>query len=123
MSDKVNFATGDRELLKAAVSGDGLVEVTPALMADIQESIKARRAEIDSTYQKLVDDCPYETRLAIAAWVMRAIVDHARDGGSFRFLIYDRLGFGPDAYLPLYYAGGMTISNEFVLPTEKQDAK
>lgn len=43
------------------------------------------------------------------------IVDHAVEGGSFRCLIYDRLGFGPDAYVPLYSAGGMTISNELDL--------
>lgn len=62
---------------------------------------------------KLVDDCPYETKLAVTAWVFRNIVDHAQEGGSFRFLIYGRLGFDTDAYVPLYEAGGMEISNEF----------
>jgi len=51
--------------------------------------------------------------------VFKHIYEHALTGGSFRYLIYDRLGFGPDAYLPLYEAGGMTISNEFDL--SKQD--
>lgn len=64
---------------------------------------------------KLVDDCPYETKLAVTAWVFRNIVDHAQEGGSFRFLIYGRLGFNTDAYVPLYEAGGMEISNEFDL--------
>lgn len=62
---------------------------------------------------KLVENCPYETKLAVTAWVFRNIVDHAQEGGSFRFLIYGRLGFDTDAYVPLYEAGGMEISNEF----------
>jgi|APCry1669188970_1035186.scaffolds.fasta_scaffold95503_3 hypothetical protein len=54
-----------------------------------------------------------ESRLAAAAFVIRKIVDHGREGGTFRYLIYDRLGFGPEAYVPLYLAGGMHISNHF----------
>ena len=64
---------------------------------------------------KLVAECPYETKFAIVAWVFQAIVDHAKEGRSYRYLIYERLGFGPDAYVPLYLAGGMSISNEFDL--------
>jgi hypothetical protein len=52
--------------------------------------------------------------------VFKHIVDHANDPGSFRVLIYDRLGFNPDAYVPLYIAGGMVISNEFDLTGEKE---
>lgn len=44
-------------------------------------------------------------------WVFRHIRDHLREGGSFRYLIYDRMGFGFDAYEPLCLAGGMAISN------------
>jgi hypothetical protein len=56
----------------------------------------------------------YDERLDYAAEVLKAIVDHAKDGGSYRCLIYDRLGFGPDAYGVLL-ADGMIVSNEFVL--------
>ena len=51
----------------------------------------------------------YEQRLAVTQWVMRKIVEHARDGGSYRYLIYDM-----DAYAPLC-GDGLTISNEFDL--------
>jgi len=64
---------------------------------------------------KLVNECPYETKLAVTAWVFRNIVEHGDNPGSFRYLIYDRMGFGPDAYIPLYEAGGMTITNNFYL--------
>jgi hypothetical protein len=43
--------------------------------------------------------------------VFEKIADHAREGGTFRTLIYDRLGFGTEAYFPLYLAGGMQLSN------------
>lgn len=64
---------------------------------------------------ELVEKCDYDTKLAVTAWVMENIVKHAKEGGSFRYLIYSRLGFESDAYLPLYDAGGMEISNEFDL--------
>lgn len=60
-------------------------------------------------------DVSYEDRLLVTADVFRHIVDHAVEGGSFRYLIYERLGFDLDAYTPLYLAGGMEISNNFVL--------
>jgi len=65
-------------------------------------------------FMKDVDALPMETRIAVAAWVMKHIVDHAKDGGSFRYLIYDRLGLDMSAYVPLC-ADGMVISNEFDL--------
>ena len=72
--------------------------------------------------KKLVEQCDYDTKLAVTAWVFQKIVEHGDNPGSFRYLIYDRMGFGPDAYIPLYEAGGMTISNEFDL-TEKYNGK
>lgn len=62
----------------------------------------------------LVSKCDYDTKLAVVQWAMKHIVDHAREGGSYRYLIYDRLGFGMDAYGALL-DDGMTISNEFDL--------
>jgi hypothetical protein len=47
----------------------------------------------------------------LTAWVLRRVADHAQEGGTFRHLIYDRMGYGPKAYEPLLRAGGMAISN------------
>lgn len=55
-----------------------------------------------------------EHKLAVTQWVFKHIVEHAKEGGSYRYLIYDRLGFGPEAYAPLC-SDGLTISNEFDL--------
>jgi hypothetical protein len=67
----------------------------------------------NKTLDEILEKTDNVTRLAVAAWVFSHIVEHAEQGGSFRYLIYDRLGFGLDAYVPLYEAGGMTISNKF----------
>jgi hypothetical protein len=45
------------------------------------------------------------------AWVFEKICEHMREGGTFRYLIYDRMGFEEKDYLPLYRSGGMGISN------------
>jgi hypothetical protein len=63
-------------------------------------------------YDALVAKYDYETKLEIAAWVISKIDEHGENPGSFRNLIYNLLGFGPDAYVPLYNAGGMNITNE-----------
>lgn len=106
------------QVLLEVVAGkrtDGLVELTPELSTAIGDNLRNRIADINERYPKLVEECPYETRLAVAAWIISVIVDHAISPGSFRYLIYDRLGFGPDAYVSLYNAGGMTLTNEFDL--------
>lgn len=115
MKRKMNLASGDFSLLQAAQTGQGLIELTPERMQQLKDTLEQRNEYIREKYPKLVAECPYETRLAITAQVIKAIVDHAKEGGSFRYLIYDRLGFGPDAYLPIYEAGGMDISNHFTL--------
>lgn len=61
---------------------------------------------------------PEDDRIAATALAFAAVLANAREGGTFRYLIYDRLGFSPAAYVPLYYAGGMHISENFVLTDE-----
>ena len=46
------------------------------------------------------------------AWVFAHLFQHLCEPGSFRYLIYDRMGFGHEAYFPLYMAGGMALTNE-----------
>lgn len=82
------------------------------LLEGFKEIGKALK-DYDKELEQIADKCDNETKLAVTAWVFKNIVEHAMEGGSYRTLIYDRLGFGPEAYSPLYSAGGMTISNEF----------
>lgn len=77
----------------------------------VWEQIEGLMSSINEMSQKLTAS----DRLTWTEQVFRAICDHAREGGSYRHLIYGRLGFGPEAYAPLYMAGGMDISNHFNL--------
>ena len=45
------------------------------------------------------------------AWVFAKLCEHAKEGGSYRSLIYDRMGFDGKAYAPLHKAGGMVLTN------------
>ncbi len=74
-----------------------------------------RALQESSTVEEAWARVSHRDRLAIVADTFRAIVAHAREGGSFRHLIYGRLGFGYEAYSELYASGGMDISNYFVL--------
>ena len=62
---------------------------------------------------KEIEKIDYETRLKVAAFVIKNILEHAKEGGSYRYLIYERLGFEADAYGVLQEAGALEISNEF----------
>ena len=54
-----------------------------------------------------------DIRIAVASHLISKVVEVGSHGCSFRYFIYDMLGFGPEAYVPLYIAGGMEITNEF----------
>lgn len=45
------------------------------------------------------------------AWVFDKLYQAINTPMTFRNLIYKAMGFGPEAYEPLFRAGGMTISN------------
>ena len=92
---------------------------------ELQEAMKELgkyMEEANTALDNMVKSCDPLTKLAVARWVMKHIVEHAQDGGSFRYLIYDRLGFGPEAYAALC-SDGMTISNEFDLSMKPELAK
>lgn len=55
------------------------------------------------------------------AWVFKHMADQLQEGGSFRYLIYTRMGYGPEAYLPLYEAGGMEITNALMSVNHPKD--
>jgi len=89
---------------------------------DAVENIQKAFQDIDAEYAKMADECSPLMKLAVTKWVMKHIVAHASEGGSYRYLIYDRLGFGPEAYAPLC-SDGMTISNEFDLTLKEEVAE
>ncbi len=68
--------------------------------------------EIEEVWNSL----EYDQRLAATAFIFQKICEHAKTSGTYRNLIYDRLGFDSDAYFVLL-PEGRRISNEFVLPS------
>ncbi len=48
------------------------------------------------------------------AWVVRHLLDAMVETGSYRYLIYERMGYGPEAYMAILEAGGMVINNAFI---------
>jgi hypothetical protein len=68
--------------------------------------------KISNEAEEIFLNTDYKTRLAITRFVMDKIWEHAKEGGSYRTLIYSRLGFDLDAYSYLFPVG-MNISNEF----------
>ena len=51
-----------------------------------------------------------------ACLVVKKVFEHVKEGGSFRHLIYGRLGFGPEAYAPMMAAGALDLSNRCPFP-------
>jgi len=84
-------------------------------LQELSEILNQIQDENEKFLAETLEQTSYETKLAITAWVFRNLVAHAKEGGSYRYLIYDRLGFDADAYGILQTAGGLTISNEFDL--------
>ena len=80
----------------------------------IVENLRDVFAQLDADMDRKADECDPEVKIAVTKWVFRNLVEHAQEGGTYRYLIYDRLGFGTEAYAPLC-SDGMTISNEFDL--------
>lgn len=81
---------------------------------EIVENLRDVFAQLDKDMDRMADECNPEVKMAVTKWVFKNLVEHAREGGTYRYLIYDRLGFGTEAYAPLC-SEGMTISNEFDL--------
>lgn len=60
-------------------------------------------------YDQKTDDLQVDVDQACK--VLRAVMSHLQEGGSYRTFIYDRLGLPMSAYGPMMSAGGMEFSN------------
>ena len=52
-----------------------------------------------------------EATVEQVAWVLRCLLENARERGTFRSLIYGVMGFGLDSHRPLVEAGGVEVNN------------
>jgi hypothetical protein len=82
-------------------------------LGELSDLFNKAQQENKNYLDEILEETSYDTKLAVTAWVCKHILDHAREGGSYRYLIYDRLGFDMDAYGVLQEAGALEISNQF----------
>lgn len=124
--DKVRLNEADLDLIEKAKAAGATVMTydkalgapDPDLVSVTKEDIEAMRAglverlaEIDASFPSLIARADPDLVTAVAAKVLGAVNDHLRQPGSFRFLIYDRIGLTTSAYMPTCQAGGLDVSN------------
>ena len=66
--------------------------------------------EFSKKAQEVWNKLNYEDRLYATYFIFDQISEHMKNNGTYRYLIYDRLGFNMDAYGVLMEAGGLAIS-------------
>lgn len=85
--------------------------LTPEEILNISSDGICDLAENENLLQEVWFKIPYSIRLVATMFVFKKVLEHFDKPGTYRKLIYDRLGFYEDAYQPLYMCGGMEISN------------
>ena len=56
----------------------------------------------------------YDTKLYITAYVFKQLEKHMKEGGSYRNLIYNKLGFDTDSYMILQVNGVLDVHNKLL---------
>lgn len=78
--------------------------------ARMREAAKAEREKLGLTVEGV-------------AWLVKKLKEHAKEGGTYRYLIYTRLGFPDesDAYCRLLEAGLMELHNEMAEKNREEE--
>lgn len=71
--------------------------------------------------QEIWGQLDYNIRLFTTMYIIKSLCDLIREGGSFRYFIYDMLGFDFDAYMLLFLSGGMMPTNFINEKGEEED--
>jgi hypothetical protein len=81
------------------------------LLTAARESFAVFRDDFHKEAEAKWNELDNDTKILLTGHVFSKIKEHMKNPGSYRYLIYERLGFKSDAYVPLYFCGGMDISN------------
>lgn len=85
-----------------------------------QETIKAAKSEYESECDEYWESLPYDDRLkAFYSVVKRIYKGEIKDKGSYRWVLYDVFGFGPEAYSMGMDCGFMYLHNAIVEAEEE----
>lgn len=96
-------------------------ELKPELQALLNKPSVFETPKTEDKNNKFLEGQERPT-LEQVAWVFSHLSDALHEGSSYRHIIYDRLGFGMEAYGVLYAAGGMAISNALFDSKELHDS-
>jgi len=61
--------------------------------------------------EEVWNNLTYDEKLALLCYISKILHEHAMEGGTYRYLIYERFGFDMDAYAPLQLCGLLAIHN------------
>lgn len=94
---------------KNEYSYDDFKKVIEELGKVFREAVKREQEMAEQYWNSL----PEDQRLLVAVYIFKKLHEHFMEGGSYRYLIYDRLGFSIEsgAYGSLQAAGALDIHN------------
>jgi len=72
------------------------------------EAVEKYQKEADDFWKSLPDDDKLKAFCAISKLMYKGEIE---EKGTYRYILYDTFGFGPDAYVPAQCAGYLSIHN------------
>lgn len=72
------------------------------------KTLRRENAELKAEIQRIKDEAE-DIRAETTEQVFKAVCEHMAGGGTYRYLIYNRLGFAPEYYTQL--TSGLAVSN------------
>ena len=85
---------------------------------DVVEKIRKEYERLEKEYiskgENVFKNLDYDDRLALMAYITRVLYNHMKEGGTYRYLIYDRLEFDMDSYAVLQLAGLLDVHNKLI---------
>ena len=77
----------------------------------LSEEFKKLKTTMLEDGENVWNNLTYDERLALLCYISKILHKHAMEGGTYRYLIYERFGFDLDAYAPLHLCGLLAIHN------------
>jgi len=101
---------------------------SPGTFAELAERLRGVRSEVDVALSAMEVDqerfwnsLSLEDQLKAFCAVSRRIYNgEIKHNGTFRYVLYDVFGFGPEAYMPAQVAGYLAIHNSIFRPEDER---
>ena len=91
-------------------------------MSEISQRFEAAMKAEEEHQEQYWNSLSKEQQLMVFCAISRRIFDgEIKQGGSYRYVLYDVFGFGPEAYVPAQCAGYLSIHN--AIYTSEQEHK